>query len=185
MITELKGVWLISHEEGAIVGKVSGITIDHEKKAVMALAFKPTKGGPDGFVLTEKIERVGRDVILVRSEEDAVLEKEIPGRDLKALQGCWITTMDGNHVGTLVDLDFTSDWQISELELEDNKRLPVVAAEIKLGDEVLVPADYADKVKDGPEEKYGAFGRLIGSDRIDDMRDTIKKVLSRKPKADE
>ncbi|MCB9655648.1 MAG: PRC-barrel domain-containing protein [Deltaproteobacteria bacterium] len=180
--SELRGILIVSREEGAILGAIDSIYIDPDTRALVAVGYRPRKNARrDRFVLTQAIEKVGRDVVLIDSEDSAKAvdeETTVPGRSLKSLQGCWVTTDDGRHLGTLVDVDFSSaHWLISELELADNKRLPVDPNELRIGDEIIVPRAYAERVTARPEAQYGVMGRLLGGDRIDDIRSTIQRVL--------
>ncbi|MBK8010543.1 MAG: hypothetical protein IPK13_04290 [Deltaproteobacteria bacterium] len=185
----LQGILIASREEGAILGAIDGIYIDPTKRALAAVGYRPRRGGRRGhFILVEAIETVGRDIVLIDSESSAKEVGEsttLPGRSLKSLQGCWVTTDDGHHLGTLVDMDFSGhNWLISELELSDNKRLPVDPNELQIGDAIIVPRGYAELVTARPEAQYGVMGRLLGGERIDDIRNTIQRVLGSNKKDD-
>lgn len=62
-----------------------------------------------------------------------------------------------------------------------NKHLFVKSANVeKIGEDlILVPSEYESRIKLQPKEKYGVMGRLLGEERIDDVRDAIGRVLKR------
>lgn len=182
--SDLQGVLVVAREEGAQLGTVSGVHVDPDKKAISAVVFRARGfGGKSYFVPTSEIQLVGRDVVLISTEKAAKPAgdgNEIPGKSLKDLQGCWVTTFEGTHVGTLVDIDFSPrDWSFSEITLAEDKHLPIVPGEIKMGDEILVPPAYLDKVLDSSKEKAGVLGRVLGKETVEDMKNTIKRVMKR------
>lgn len=182
-IAELRGIWVTDLERGCLLGTVSGMTVDPSNGEVAGLIYRTRKGPKQKFFVPRaQIDKIGRDVVFLKSDTGQAIEhiEDAPGVSLKELQGQWVTTMDGKHLGTLVDIDFSpSDWKISELELSQDKRLGVDASAIKIGDEILVPAEYADHLKDMPQERYGAMGRILGAERIDDLRKAMEKALRR------
>ncbi len=187
-IAELRGILVIELENGSILGSVSGMTVDPQSGTIAALVYKTKKGTKqEFFVPREQVEKIGRDVVFLKSEAGKAIEKieEAPGISLKELQGCRVITLQGKHLGTLVDIDFSaSDWQVSELELAEGKRVLVEAKDLKIGDDILVPVEYEKRLKEMPKERYGAIGRLFGPDRIDDLRRAVEKTLKRKEKAE-
>ena len=187
-IAELRGILVIELENGSILGSVSGMTVDPQSGTIATLVYKTKKGTKQKFfVPKEQVEKIGRDVVLLKSDTGKPIDKieEAPGLSLKELQGCRVITLEGKHLGTLVDIDFSpSDWRVSELELAEGKRVAVEAKELKIGDDILVPAEYEKRLKEMPKERYGAMGRLLGPDRIDDLRRAMEKTLRRKQKAE-
>lgn len=182
--SDLRGVLVVAREEGAQLGTVSDVYIDTENKLIAAISFR-SRGltGRVHFVLTGEIQLVGRDVILVVSERSAKPldgAEPPPGKSLRELQGCWVTTLNGKHLGTLVDLDFSpGDWEVSELTLAEDKHLPVTAGEIKIADEILVPVSYADRVQKSQKDRTGVLGRVLGTETVADVKKTIQRVLKR------
>jgi sporulation protein YlmC with PRC-barrel domain len=185
---ELRGLPVITREDGVLLGSVSGITVDPVRRAIATLTLRTRAPKKELFVPMEEVELIGRDAILIKAQASArPIEKptDLPGKSLRALQGAWVTTLEGKHLGTLVDIDFSGrDGQISEIELAEGKRVSVEAAEITIGDEILVPASCVERMADIPRGKYGLLGRLLGTDRIDDLRHTLQRVLGRKPKSE-
>ena len=188
-IAELRGEGVVDLERGAILGTVCGVTVDPNTGRIAALVYKARKGARQKFfVPTESIEKIGRDLVLLKSDAGRAIDEveDAPGISLKELQGCWVTTLQGKHLGTLVDIDFAStDWRISDLELAHGKRMAVEAEEVKIGDEILVPAEYAARLTEIQREKYGVMGRLLGAERIDDLRRTMRRTLERPRKKHE
>lgn len=172
----------MAREEGAQLGTVTGINIDVETKAISAIRFRPKTGRGQSFVSMKDVQLVGRDVVLVSSENSVKSisdELEPPGRDLEDLQGCWVTTMEGKHLGSLVDVDFKpNDWLISELTLSDGKSLEVDPNQVKIHDEILVPADYEQKVKAAPEQP-GVMSRIFGEDTMQRLKGSLQRALRR------
>jgi sporulation protein YlmC with PRC-barrel domain len=182
-IAELRGIPVVDLETGSILGSVAGLTVDQHTGVIATLVYRAKKGKQRFAVPTAQVAKIGRDVVLLRAQSGQPIDKieDAPGVSLKELQGCWVTTLEGRHLGTLVDIDFSaSDWRVSELELAEGKHLAVEAEALRFGDEILVPSEYLERVKEMPKERYGALGRFFGRDRIDDLRRAMKKTLERK-----
>lgn len=185
-IEELRGVWVVDGEHGVVVGRVFGMTVDPSSGQIAALVYKARKGKQKYAVPREFIDKVGRDIVLIKSDCGEKIDKieDAPGVSLRELQGSWVTTLEGKHLGTLVDIDFSpSDWRVSELELAPDKRLPVEAEAVRFSDVILVPGAYEDRIKPLPKERYGFLGRLFGRDRIDDLRHAMGKTLKERDQA--
>jgi sporulation protein YlmC with PRC-barrel domain len=189
--SEMRGFLVVSRKEGAQQGIVSGLHIDPGTKRGAAFRYRRRKriGTDEYFVPVEQVESVGRDVVTITSEEVATKCSEhapAPGRSLKDLQGAWVTTMDGNHLGTLVDLEFEStQWGITDLFLADDKRLPVRRDEIEIGDEILVPVGYRELVTDVDEGTPGFLRRAFGREALEDVKRALGRALRRKQKTEE
>jgi sporulation protein YlmC with PRC-barrel domain len=189
--SEMRGFLVVSRKEGDQQGIVSGLHIDTGTKRVAAYRYRRRKriGTDEYFVPVEQVESVGRDVVTITSEEVATKCSEhapAPGRSLKDLQGAWVTTMDGNHLGTLVDLEFEStQWGITDLFLADDKRLPVRRDEIEIGDEILVPVGYRELVTDVDEGTPGFLRRAFGREALEDVKRALGRALRRKQKTEE
>ena len=182
--SDLRGFLVVATEEGAQAGVLSSVQVDVKGKCMAGLVYRTRRvAGERRFVAVDQIQSLGRDVALISSETSTRLvtaENPAPGRSLRELQGAWVATMEGEHLGTLLDLDFSrSDWSIKELILADHKRLPVEAREIKIADEVLVPASYAQRVEPEGEEKPGLLERALGSDTVDHIRGALQRSAAR------
>lgn len=165
--SNLRGIAVVSGDEGAQLGTLSALYVDTDKNRIAAIGYRTRRiGGDELYVLAADIQTLGRDVVLVSGERVArriTGATKAPGRNLKALQGSWVTTMDGHHLGTVMDLHFKpDDWSITTLVLGDETELPVDASEIKIGDEILVPASYAERLGKAGAPKHGFMRRLFG-----------------------
>ena len=186
--SELRGFPVVSSDEGAVLGTLSTIYINAADRRVAALGYRTRwLRGEEFFVPISDVRKIGRDVVLIASETSA--EKitngvpEPPGRSLKDLQGVWVTTMDGRQLGTLVDVEFTEDWWISELSLAEDKAISVDAREIKIGDQIIVPAEYADRVRATRETEPGFLRRVFGGESRDDTKRALRRALRRREPA--
>jgi len=183
--SDLRGLLVVSKKEGAQLGIVSGIQLDTATKHIAAFRYRRRKrfGGDEFFVPVDAVDSIGRDVVMISSEELASKQTEAaraPGRSLKDLQGVWVTSLDGRHVGALVDVEFDpDDWGITELILAEDKRLPVDRDEIEIGDEILVPIAYRERVEEVGEEKPGFLRRAFGGEAIEDMKKALGRALKR------
>lgn len=183
-ISELRGVIVVSRAEGAILGSVSQIFVNPRSRKISALSFKKRIGGKETIVEQKNVELIGRDVVLISKEEAAqpLSPQSIAGlRSIKELQGTWVTTVEGLHLGTLVDLDVDeTEWTVTELRLADGKMLPIAdVKQLTIGpDQVMVPADHADKVvRPTKDAQNGFLGRVFGSESIDEVKRTISRTL--------
>lgn len=184
--SELRGLLVVASDEGAQLGNLSGIYIDPAKKSIAALTFRTRRlGGDEYFVAIGDVKTVGRDVVLISSEAAAQKisdEEKPPGKSLKELQGAWVTTMDGDHLGALVDLDFSDDWRISELSLANDGEVQVEANDIKIGDAIIVPVEYAERVRRARESSPGFLRRAFGGESLEDTKQALKRALTRQPR---
>lgn len=181
-IEELRGIGVVDMEQGAILGTLHAMTVDPATGVIEALVYR-AKGGGLYSAPTQNVQKLGRDLVLLAPADSEAIDtlEDAPGVSLKELQGSRVTTLEGKHLGTLVDIDFSpSDWRVSELELSGRKRLPVAAEKLKIGDEILVPGGSEGQLKDVPRERYGVMGRLLGPERIDDLRHVMGKAFRKK-----
>lgn len=181
--SDIRGILVVSAKEGAQLGTVSEVHIDPQTKHVVAFSYRTRRiGGDRYYVPVEDVDRVGRDVLLIASEEAVVHQtngEHAPGRSLEDLQGMRVTTMDGKHLGELADIDISyADWSIGALVLSDARRLPVEVADIRVGDDVLVPADSAGRLVE-PAEKSGFFRRTLGKETVESTGRAVKRALAR------
>lgn len=182
-VTNIMGFLVVAHEEGQQLGNIYRIYIDPEVGRIASLSFRAGPMSKPEFVNAEFIERIGEDVVLITGKKaiSKITEKTKPaGRDLKDLLGAWVTTMNGEHLGTLIDLDVNPDtWEITDLWLGDGGHLQIDAADLRIGkDELLVPVEYAKKVKrEAANTRRGVFTRMLGSTTIDDLAASIRRAL--------
>ena len=187
--SELRGFLVVAREEGAALGSLSAVQIDPQSKCVVAIAYKTRRvGGDEYFVSIDNIEKLGRDVVIVSNEQAATRVSETtpaPGRALRDLLGMRVTAMNGSFLGALVDIDFSpNDWVIRELVLAEDKHLPVVANEIEIGDEILVPSTYVERLQASTTPKEGFLRRTVGSEWLEGTKNAIKRALRRSSEED-
>ena len=180
--SELKGFLVVAREEGAELGTLSAIRIDPETKAVVGFDIRTRRvGGKVLFAPVNVVDRLGREVLLLTSERAVREVTDVtpsPGRSLKELQGIWVTSMDGRHLGTLIDLDFSpGDWRIRELVLAEDKHLAVDPDELRIGDEILVPEQGAAQIQVSQEPKSGLIARGFGPEAVEDTKGAVKRAL--------
>lgn len=183
-ISDVRGVLVVARAEGAILGSVSHIFIEPRTSTISALSFKKRLGGKESIVEQQHVEIIGRDVVLISREGAArplSPETRAGMRSLKELQGTWVSTVDGQQLGTLVDLDVDeTTWTVTELRLADGKLLPIAdTAHLTIGpDQIMVPSDHAAKVvhpdKNGA---HGFLGRVFGGESIDELKQTISRTV--------
>lgn len=181
---ELRGALIVSLEEGCQVGNVEKVFVDLQGKKLAGLQVQ--LGRPNGkssaFIAGEDIRMVGRDVVLVSSENAVVpVPETAPGTDLRLLRGLWVTTIEGRHLGTLVDVKIgPSTTTISGLELSRGNSLPVEPSEITIGDdEIIVPADYATRMKRIRKRGVngGMLSRAFDSEATEELAHAISRVV--------
>lgn len=183
--SDLKGLVVMSREEGARLGTVLEILIDTQAKRLAGLTFRTRPiGGEERYVPIKEIQIIGRDMVLVSGEQAAiaVVDSTKSGtKSLKDLQGCAVVTTEGSRLGTLVDLDFDrSDWSISELMLAEERHLAVKPQDLALDDDIIIPAALAARVQSSAAPKTGLLGRAFGAQAIQDAREIIARALRRK-----
>lgn len=187
----LRGLQVVSRDEGTMLGSVVRVFVSASTRRVSALSFKD-RNGDEKYLEQHRIVLIGKDVVLVSSESDVKSLAELSSQDtrsLKDLQGTWVATMEGKHLGTLVDLDIDDEQgTISELRLENGKRLPIQEPnELTLGpDQILVAAHCeARLVESEPQEANGLLGRFFGNETIDEVKAAIRRALQRKKESSE
>lgn len=188
-ISDLHGLLVVAQEEAAQVGTVEDVFVDTERCALAARTIRPRGLRKQRLLPADAITVLGRDVVFISSESAVVDMPEggPPGRDVKALQGAWVTTLQGAHLGRLVDLDVRSrDWAVAELRLTDGKLLPITAEQLTIGpDELIVPAHCGDMISDAPPQKRGLLARVFGTERVSETEGLIGRVSrARKKHAD-
>jgi sporulation protein YlmC with PRC-barrel domain len=182
-ISELRGLLAVSLKEGAELGTVSQVWIEPATRRVSGLSLRQGIGRA-AFVPIAAVQAIGRQIAFVQAEEDATpidLKHAPTGRSLHQMQGLRVTTSAGKSLGLLVDFDVDpADWSIVELRLADGRALPVVAAEITLGDdEVIVPPGAANKVGPAKSAQPGLLQRMLGKEPFEQIKEALHKVGER------
>ena len=188
--SELQGLLVVTREEGALLGSLCDVSVDTQAKRIAAFGHRHHRvGGADAFVPVSRILSLGRDLVLVSTEEavsKVTKATPLPGKSLKDLRGVWVTAMDGRHLGTLLDVEFSpEDWGITQLYLADDKLLAVDCHQIEIGDEILVPTEYAHLIEDLKEAKPGLLERALGREVVEDTRKILKRALGKRAKPQE
>jgi uncharacterized protein YrrD len=179
--SQILGFPAISQAEANRVGVVSAVYLDAEQRRVAGLGISTRRvGGEELFVPISEIVRVGRDVVLISTEgaaKEMTGDTPSPGRNVKDLHGVRVTTMDGHHLGNVEDFRFSTDWMIAELALTDNKALVIDHTSLTIADEVLVPADCANKIRDDKDNPRGR-GRAFARAALKDTKRVLKRAWS-------
>jgi sporulation protein YlmC with PRC-barrel domain len=182
--SSLPGMVVIAEKEGAFLGNVSRVFVDTETRQMRGIAFKTRRVfGSLAFVPVSSILKVGRDVVTVQAETDAhdvTDSSPAPGVDLKSMQGHWVTTSTGKHLGRLADLDFEpTTWSITAICLDDGGSLPVTPNDVTFGsDEVIVPAAIAPNLKIS-QETQGVLTRMLGHETGHKVVETVQKAVKK------
>lgn len=179
--SELKGFIVVAKSECKLLGEVSQIFLDPKEHKITALQLKTWRWRKDKhFIPVAEVEIIGQDVILVKDIASCKTNDfyEPNWLSLKDLQGNWITTMEGTHLGTLIDVDFsTDDWVVSHLFLSGHKVMKIDPSEIVFGkDELVVPTHYADCIQ--KQKQPGFLHRLFGEESFAQ----VSKAVSRSTK---
>jgi len=179
-MSDVMGYLVISQEEGAKLGAVSDIFIDTKNKKVSGLCFKPHKiGKEEYYVHAEDIQKIGHDIIFISGKEKAhphSKSEETTHKSLSHLTGHMVTTADGEHLGKLCDLDIDVEhWTISELWLDNNKKLHIKAEDLKIGpDQLIVPQKYAKNIVQEDSVRHGFLKKVFGAEGIGSIVDKVK-----------
>ncbi|MBN2573599.1 MAG: PRC-barrel domain-containing protein [Deltaproteobacteria bacterium] len=175
------GLPVISQAEASRLGVISAIYLDTAQRRVAAFGISTRRvGGKDMFVPISEVLRVGRDVVLISGEAAAREPTDStppPGRRTKDLQGVRVTTMEGRHLGTVEDFCFSTDWVIAEVALSNHKVLFVAPASLTIADEILVPADADDRIRED-EYHLDARGRSFARAALRDTTRMLKRAWS-------
>lgn len=137
----------VSLKEGSILGNITNIYLDTENKKISAFEFRKNFWSEKYFVRVDNVSYIGKEIIFIK-EKDSVepisnFDKS-SHRNLKDLRGTRVTTMAGNLLGELEDIDINpKTFEINELCLDIGFVLPIEVSEVTIGkDEILVPAEY-------------------------------------------
>lgn len=168
-VSDALGYSVIAHKEGAQLGGVNHVFIDPETKRISGMTLKGKRPARESWFGAAEIELIGKDVILLKGEGSLIpLAKGgvTSGKSLKEMRGMPVVTLGGKQLGLLDDLEVRgADWSISELSLDNNRRLPVDSLEIRIGpDQIIVPVEYKDLVVTEDVDKPGFLSRVFNSD---------------------
>ena len=158
----LRGVPVITADEGINLGTADSIYLDGETKRLSAIGVKGRRGGETRYVNADDITLIGNDVFMVASENAAkpMQDGSVLGKRLKTMRGMTLITDGGRRLGKLVDFDLDRTGLLREVHLSENRTLDIVPEEVKLGDDaVIVPAAYEQKIVVSPERE-GLFARV-------------------------
>ena len=181
-ISSLKSAHIVSQKEGALLGNVSHIFVDQERREISAIGYKSRRlFGESNYVAIGNVVGCGRDVVFIEDEgksQHLTAETKPGGREIGALLGRWVTTTDGKHLGHLSDVDFDpTTWSVAALRLSEGARLPVTKDEVTFGaDEVMVDATLADKLIAAPQ-RQGAFPKIFSRKLSATFNETLQKTL--------
>ena len=167
-VMTLRGKPIVTRDEGAQLGIISGILVDQAVGRIAGLYFHKRWKKNTQFVKSSDIISVGRDFIVITSETK-VQENGQSGHILSDYRNCWVTTLSGNHLGRLADVGTRDDdWAIEQLTIENGGFIQIDGTELVLGDdEILVPNHFAVQVPTGSDSSAGLgigrfFRKLMG-----------------------
>jgi uncharacterized protein YrrD len=168
-VKSLKGIAVVSIEQGEKVGTVDDLLFDLEGRKVVA--FKLIKPGllrSGGIVLRmDDVESIGKDAVMIRNRErirELKDERDLQGRpDLAALSSLRVVTQDGTYVGNLATVQFDQKFgRLTAIEitgggLMDRLRRTKeveISEVVSMGtDVVIIPDSYAPVSSEEPESK--------------------------------
>jgi len=178
-MSDLRGMPVIARAEGRKLGTVVKVLIDPSTRRLAGLVLRPHRFADRQIVLGRDIEVLGDDVVIVPKAAAAagLLKDTLPGRDVRDLQGVWVTTMDGRHVGTVVDLELDPETlELTALHLSDDRRLAVDDTLAIGPDEMIVSADLQGKLTMPAEREPGLLSRLFGREQIKQVAGAMRRA---------
>jgi hypothetical protein len=150
----LRGVRVISGEQGALLGRLCMVYIDPSANRLAAFSYRTGRvGGRELCVSTDEALTITDDLIVISSARAAqpLSHDTLPGPSLIQLVGRRITTVSGHHLGRLADLLFSNDWLIIGLLLDDRRRVSLRHHELSISEEMVVPEHCADELARCPD----------------------------------
>jgi uncharacterized protein YrrD len=187
LASELKGLIVLSLEEGKLLGKVSKVFVDKEDAALSGIMIKDQFWSMGHqYISVKEIQSLGEDVIYVKSKKSLSTPNNAKQDiSLKDLQGHWVTTHNGRHLGQFEDAMFTTtNWKVTEVMMSEDKRLAIQLGDITFGtDEILVPAEYSSKVQSSKVKKLSLLSRVFADEPSTEKFKTQKKTMTNKKKA--
>lgn len=188
LIKKLKGMRVISQEEGAELGEVAYFIFDPAKHRLTALAVHRS-GLPrqESWAPVEAVKKIGEDVVFVQARE--LLLTQLPaGWKHTELNGKMVCSLDGRMLGSVQDLEFEpGTWQVTALLLNTGRLVLVGGACLFGPDVILAPAEAVqepahpsepEKTGDKPAEK----GWIKNAIHV--MTETLGGSVAKLPKSD-
>jgi sporulation protein YlmC with PRC-barrel domain len=168
-VSDIKNIPVVSVLEGAILGLVSRVYIDPEKKTIAGVAFKKSMLGPRLYVAAGAIERFGRDVVLI--DEEAHVIKDGEGKDsldrrFRSLRKTEVATTVGDVIGSVDDFEVSAeDGAITRLVLVDGRSIDLGRMDVSIGlDHVVVREDQVSLIEAQGGNGSGVVSRLYQPD---------------------
>lgn len=167
-VKSLKGIAIVSIEQGEKVGTVDNVLFNLEGKRVVA--FKMIKPGllrSGGIVLLmEDVESIGPDAVMIRNREkirELKDERDLQSRpDLSALSALRVVSQDGTYVGNLATAQFEpKTGLLTQLEVSGGgfvdklRRNKIIEIDdvVSMGTDVaVVPNSYASNAAGSDDE---------------------------------
>lgn len=108
-LSALEGKPVISARSAQKVGTVDDALADSSQWKIVALKIKPLKRGPDRIVSAEHVRAIGRDAVIIDSQDSLLTPEMASGmanlKSLSSLMHCRVITEGGEVLGTVYDLD--------------------------------------------------------------------------------
>lgn len=144
-VSDIKNIPVVSVLEGAMLGLVSRVYVDPEKKRLSGVAFKKKMLGPRLYVAADAIKRFGRDVVLI--DEEAHVFTDGDGQDslerrFKDLRKTEVATTKGDVIGSVADFEVNAgDGAITRLILADGRSIDLGRMDVSIGSSHVVVRD--------------------------------------------
>ncbi len=179
-LKDIKGMWVATYAEGAMVGTVNSIYLDPERKAVTGFMVRTGTplAGEDQWIAIQEIRKVGVDLIFLQSE-GSVNQGAVQGRKHTDFMGMAVTAKNGRALGNLTDIEV--DWAtlaIAGLGVANNQQVMIDPAETVFGaDLILIQAGAETEPQGSPKAKESFMRTILGSDFIRQTSEAVKRVL--------
>jgi sporulation protein YlmC with PRC-barrel domain len=153
----LKGLTVITMTEGKRVGKVDGLVVDPDRKAVNWLRVHTGGliGGDRMWVSVAAVHGFGEDAVTINAEADLRAPADAPEADAlvkakREIIGAKVVTENGEHLGEVRDYEFAPDtFALTNLHVPPGMNLfgqfltiPIDRV-ITIGEDVIVVTDDA------------------------------------------
>lgn len=136
----LRGLWVITYNEGVKIGGVQEVFIDRETKKLAGLSVKSGTlwQGETRWLPVENIKKIGEDVIFIPKEE-AALKENPAGDSLNSLLGMTVDSKDGKRLGKLTNILINkSSGEIKALCLASQEKVEIDRQELVLGKDLIL-----------------------------------------------
>jgi sporulation protein YlmC with PRC-barrel domain len=176
---------VISQAEGVRIGALTGAYLDPEARALIALTCRRDRSHFQ--IGMHAVAVLGQDVVVIGERGDARElgdGHELGGRELRTYVGIPVTTQGGERVGRIEDARFDSaSGKLSTLLLHDGRALDVDPEQVTLGrDEVLVPEEYARRIRNLRPREVGLLARMAPMDVRDVVTGVVRRITGRPPR---